>query len=53
MCCQALSYIDSILAHDYEEYGDHVQWWRHPIWKFLIVPKIRDYVGTVLDESGK
>lgn len=53
LCCQALSYLDSILVHDMTEYGSHVSWWRHPVWYFLILPKIRDYAATILDESGK
>lgn len=53
VCCEALSYLDSVIQHDYEQYGSYVRWWRHPIWYFLIRPKIRDYASALLDESGK
>lgn len=52
-CCQALSYLDDVLQYDWRHYGSFVPWWRHPIWYFIICPKIRDYAGTLLDESGK
>lgn len=53
VCCQSLSYLDRTLQYDYKTYGESVQWWRHPIWYFIIIPRIRDYAATLIDESGK
>lgn len=52
-CCPVMSYVETTLQHDYREYGAHVQWWRHPLWCFLVRPRIREYAAALLDESGK
>jgi hypothetical protein len=53
ICCESLSHLDAIIADDWKNYGAGMRWWRHPVWYFLIIPRIRDYAAAILDESGK